>query len=185
VRSEEALHARTSGLATSGPRIALVVAMARNRVIGNAGALPWHLPSDLKRFKSLTLGHHIVMGRKTWESIGRALPGRVSVVVTRDPDYRAPGARVAASLAAALEACRGDSEIFVIGGAELFEAALPRAQRLYLTTLHRDFAGDVSLPEFDLAQWRQVSAETVAAGPDNAPEYTFAVYDRGRRSDLG
>ena len=133
--------------------------MAQNRIIGANGALPWHLPADLKRFKALTMGHAIVMGRKTWESIGRPLPGRTSVVVTHDPDYRAPGALIAHSLDAAIAACGNDDEIFVIGGAQLFLAALPLASRLYLTTLHRDFSGDTSMPDFAPEQWRLASAK--------------------------
>src|SRR5262245_14819774 len=112
--------------------------MACNRIIGANGTIPWHLPDELKHFKRLTMDHHIIMGRKTWESIGRPLPGRISVVVTRQRDYRAPGARIAHTLDDAITACAGDSEIFVIGGAELFREALPRAGRLYLTTVEAE-----------------------------------------------
>ena len=109
--------------------------MARNRVIGANGAIPWHLPEELKRFKRLTLGHHIIMGRKTWESIGRPLPGRTTVIVSRQRGYSMPGAKIAHSLDEAVAACGDDREIFVIGGAELYARALPRAGRLYLNHL--------------------------------------------------
>ena len=136
--------------------VSLIVAMDRQRVIGRAGRLPWHLPADLQRFKSLTMGHHIIMGRKTWESIGRVLPGRVSVVVTRNPHYAAPGAVIAASLTQALSMARGDSEPFVIGGAELFREALPYSRRLYVTEVLAEYAGDVWFPLFGKGEWREV-----------------------------
>ena len=106
-------------MADAAPRVSIIVAMARNRVIGAGNKIPWHLPAELKLFKSITMGHHIVMGRNTWESIGRLLPGRTSVIVTRQPAYRIEGALMASSLDAALDACKGDSEVFIIGGAQL------------------------------------------------------------------
>ncbi len=159
-------------------RVSLVVAMAKNRVIGANNAIPWHLPAELKMFKSITMGHHIIMGRKTWESIGRLLPGRTTVVVTRRLDYSVPGAIVADSLENALAACKGDDEVFVIGGAELFAAALPRADRIYLTLVDADVAGDVLMPEFDLAAWRERSTQTFRADAKNPFDYTLTVYDR-------
>src|SRR5262252_9100268 len=114
-------------------RLSLIVAMAGNRVIGRDGQLPWRLPADQRRFKALTMGHHIIMGRKTWESIGRPLPGRTSVVVTRNAQYAAPGALLAASLPEALALAQHDPEPFVIGGAEIFREALPFSNRVYLT----------------------------------------------------
>ncbi len=152
--------------------------MARNRVIGAGNRIPWHLPAELKLFKSITMGHHIVMGRNTWESIGRLLPGRTSVIVTRQPGYRVEGAIVAPSLDAALDACRGDDECFVIGGAQLYAAALPRATRLYLTVVAAEVAGDTRMPEFDLALWRQVSAQAFAADAKNPYDYVQTVYER-------
>src|SRR5215207_8040772 len=130
-------------------RISLIVAMAKNRVIGSDNRIPWHLPNELKLFKSLTMGHHIVMGRKTYESIGRLLPGRTTVIVTRQKDYGMPGAIVAHSIAEAIAACEGDDEIFVIGGADLFRETLPIADRLYLTTVDAEPEGDTFMPEFD------------------------------------
>ena len=152
--------------------------MARNRVIGANGAIPWRLPEELKRFKSLTLGHHIVMGRKTWDSIGRLLPGRATVIVTRRPDFSVPGAKIAHSLDEAINACGGDSEIFVIGGAELYAQALPRAGRLYLTTVDADIAGDTLMPQFDLQGWREVSTSSFPADGRHRYPFRCAVYER-------
>ena len=152
--------------------------MARNRVIGANGAIPWHLPEELKRFKRLTLGHHIVMGRKTWESIGRLLPGRTTVIVTRQRGYQAPGAKVAHSLDDALTACAGDDEIFVIGGAELYAQALGRARRLYLTTVNADVAGDTLMPDIAPGDWREVAAEKFAADARHRYSFRCATYER-------
>jgi len=161
-------------------RLSLIVAMSRNRVIGVDNRLPWHLPGDLKRFRSLTMGHAIIMGRRTWESIGRPLPGRRMLVVSRRPDYRVEGATVWASLEDALAACSGDDEVFIIGGEQLFAAALPAADRIYLTVVEADFAGDTWMPEFDVAQWREVERTSVAADAANAHACTYSVYDRVR-----
>lgn len=158
------------------PRISLIAALARNRVIGRAGALPWHLPEDLRRFKALTLGHPLIMGRRTWESIGRPLPGRRNLVVTRQAGFVAPGAEVFHDLRAALEAVAGASEVFVIGGGEVYAAALPLADRLHLTELHADVEGDALFPRVDWAGWTQSTRE-----PRTAPDGTafdFVVYDR-------
>lgn len=152
--------------------------MSRNRVIGAHGAIPWHLPEDLKRFKRLTLGHHIIMGRKTWESIGRPLPGRAAVVVTRQRDYRAQGALVMHSLEDAIAACAGDSEIFVTGGAELYARALPRASRLYLTTVDAEVSGDTVMPEFELSGWREVFSESFAADARHRYPFRCETYER-------
>ncbi|MBI3566256.1 MAG: dihydrofolate reductase [Elusimicrobia bacterium] len=144
--------------------ISLVVAMARNRVIGAAGKLPWHLPEDLKRFKAVTTGHPIVMGRKTFDSIGRPLPGRTNVVVTRDASRVFPGCVVASSLDDALAKASapgvpGSEEVCVIGGGEIYRQALPRAGRIYLTRIDREVAGDAFFPEFDEAAFEVVSRE--------------------------
>lgn len=162
------------------PRLSLIVAMSRNRVIGAGGAIPWHLPGELKRFRSITMGHHIIMGRKTWESIGRPLPGRTSVVVTRQPGYRAPGAIVTHSLDEAAAACRDDTEIFVIGGAELYAQALPRASRLYLTVVEADIEGDTRMPEFDAGAWQETASESFAADDKHAYPYRCSVHERAR-----
>jgi len=152
--------------------------MAKNGVIGAGGRIPWHLPNELRLFKSLTMGHHIVMGRKTYESIDRLLPGRTTVIVTRQPDYRLPGAIVAHSIDEALAACAGDEEIFVIGGADLFGETLPHADRLYLTVVDAEPEGDTFMPEIDMSAWRETSSQSFAPDEKHAHAYRFAVYDR-------
>ena len=155
--------------------------MARNRVIGANGAIPWHLPDELKLFKQLTMGHAMIMGRKTWESIGRALPGRTSIVVTRQRGYRAPGALIANSLEDAIKACGNDQECFVIGGAGLIKEALPLAGRLYLTTVEAEVPGDTWMPEFRADDWREVEATIHPADGRHPHAFRSAVLDRNRR----
>lgn len=162
---------------TLNPRLSLIAAVAANGVIGSDNALPWRLPEDLKRFKALTTGHPVIMGRKTFESIGRPLPGRRNIVISRNEGYKADGCEVATSLSAALNSCRaGSNEIFVIGGAQIYAEALPQAQRLYLTEIRRDFAGDARFPTFDRHHWQEISRERLRT-PEGL-EFDFAVYDR-------
>jgi len=158
-------------------RVSLIVAMDRNRVIGHQGKVPWRLPADLKRFRALTMGHHIVMGRRTWESIGRPLPGRHNIVVTRDRVYRAAGATVAASLGAALELARDDAEIFVIGGGEIYREALPLAHRVYLTQVEAEYPGDTFFPRLEPGEWQAVAREHHLA-QDMQPAWELVIYDR-------
>jgi len=139
--------------------ISIIVAVARDRVIGVNNTLPWHLPEDLKRFRALTMGHHIIMGRKTYESLGRLLPGRTTVVVSRSKDYAVPGALVANSLKQALALCGDDPEVFVIGGAQLYRDGLGMANRLYLTEIDASYEGDAHFPEYDGNAWREVARE--------------------------
>jgi len=160
------------------PRISIIAALARNRVIGIENRLPWRLPEDLARFKALTLGHPVVMGRKTFESLGRPLPGRTNIVITRNPDYRPAGCLVADSLAAALALCREADEAFFIGGAELYAQALPLADRLYLTEVQLDAAGDAWFPEFDRGAFREVSRESHRGAKGDALDFDFVVYQR-------
>jgi dihydrofolate reductase len=163
-----------------GPRLALIAAVARNGVIGMANRLPWHLPADLKHFKALTTGNSVIMGRKTWESLPekfRPLPGRRNIVVTRNDAYRAEGALVATSLPAAV-ALVASGEAFVIGGAELYAAALPHADRLELTEIDADYAGDTWFPLRDPNEWRE-SAREAHADPAG-PGYAFVSYERIR-----
>ncbi len=167
-----------SPLTAHRSRLSIIVAMAKNRVIGAAGRIPWHLPNELQLFKRVTMGHHIIMGRKTYESIGRLLPGRTTVIVTRQPDYRVPGAVVAHSLDAAVAACGADEEIFVIGGGELYREVLPRADRIYLTTVDAEPAGDTFMPEMNAADWRESSGESFGADDRHPHAYRFSVYDR-------
>lgn len=158
--------------------VALVVAMGRNRVIGRDNALPWRLPADLRYFRAVTLGKPVVMGRKTHESIGRALPGRENIVISRDPDYRADGCIVLASLEAAYEHCRDRDEVMVIGGASIYRQALPRARRIYLTEIGAEFAGDTVFPPLDTAAWRETRREDHPADGDNPYPYSFIVLER-------
>jgi dihydrofolate reductase len=163
-------------------RVALIVAAAEGGVIGRDGGLPWHLPADLGRFKRLTTGHHLVVGRRTWESIGRPLAGRRIVVVSRHPERLAlpAGVQAAGSLEEALRlaATTGDEEAFVAGGASLYREALPGAGRLYLTRVHAAVEGDTFFPPLDLAQWRVVEREELAADERNAHATTFLILDR-------
>jgi len=161
--------------------VSVIVAAAENGVIGRAGALPWRLSEDLKRFKRLTVGHPVVMGRKTWESLGRALPGRRNLVVSRSPGYAAAGAEVFSSLDEALAACAGEGEVFVIGGAALYAEALPRADRLYLTRVHAAVEGDVTFPEIDPADWTLISEESHEADARHDHAFSFRVYEREER----
>lgn len=140
--------------------ISIIAAVANNGVIGVNNTLPWHLPEDLKRFRALTMGHHIVMGRKTFESLGRLLPGRTTLIVSRNSDYEVSGALVARSLKEAVSRCKGDEEVFVIGGAQLYREALPVAHRLYLTEIDADFEGDVHFPEIDHSLWLETARES-------------------------
>lgn len=162
-----------------GRRISIIAAMARNRVIGVENRLPWHLPEDLRHFKALTMGHHIVMGRKTYESIGRSLPGRITVIVSRDPAYRVEGCLTAHSPEEAIRVSGDDEEVFFVGGAELYAQALPLADRLYLTEIQADFAGDARFPDFDRTDWVERQRERRESMDRLA--YHFVVYERARR----
>ena len=160
------------------PKLSLIVAMAKNRVIGTDGKIPWHLPNELQLFKRLTMGHHIIMGRKTYESINRLLPGRTTVIVTRQKDYAVPGAIVVHSLADAVDACAADPEIFVIGGADIFNLAMPMADRLYLTIVDANPVGDVLMPPVNAGEWKETGSESFAADERHAHAYRFTTYDR-------
>jgi dihydrofolate reductase len=158
----------------------VIAAVARNGTIGKGNRLPWRLPADLRRFKSITMGHHLLMGRKTFESAG-ALPGRITIVVTRRGlESPPPGVIVAGSFDRALELARaaGEEEVFVAGGAEIYREALDRADRLYLTRIDADFAGDTSFPEIDPERWRTVETETFPPDEKNPHPYSFVVLDR-------
>lgn len=158
------------------PCLVLIAAVASNGVIGVNNTLPWRLPDDLKRFKALTFGHPVIMGRKTWESLGRALPGRHNIVITRAAGFVAPGATVAHSVDAALAAC-GDAGIaFIIGGAEIYTQTLPLAKRLELTEIHAGIEGDAHFPPFDCGAWRETARERHST--DGGLEYDFVSYER-------
>lgn len=154
----------------------VIVAMARNRVIGINNTLPWRLPADLQHFKALTMGHHLIMGRKTYESIGKPLPGRTTVIVTRNVDYHVEGCLTAKSIDAAIAACGADPEIFFVGGAELYAQVLSRADRLYLTEIQADYDGDAHFPEFERSVWQE-TARQENTSPDGLG-YHFVTYQR-------
>ena len=163
-------------------KISLIVAMAEGGVIGRAGTLPWHLPADLARFKRLTMDHHLIVGRRTWDSIGRSLPGRRMLVVSRRArDLALPdGVRGVTSLDAALAiaAAAGEDEAFVAGGAALYREALPHADRLYVTWVRAEVTGDTFFPPVDPADWREVAREEVAADDRNPYATSFTVFER-------
>jgi dihydrofolate reductase len=162
----------------TSPRLTLIVARARNGVIGKDNAMPWKIPGEQAYFKRVTMGHPVIMGRKTWESIGRPLPGRRSIVVTRNPRFVAPGAEVISGLDAALAACAGAAEAFVIGGAELYRLALPRADRLLITEIDHDFEGDTAFPAPDPARWREAARDHHAPTEDRPFAVDYVEYLR-------
>jgi dihydrofolate reductase len=160
--------------------VSAIVAMSPNRVIGLNGRIPWYLPADLKYFKKTTLGHHVIMGRKSFESIGRPLPKRTNVVITRDPFFVASNCIIARSVDQALEIAldNGETEAFIIGGGEIYAQSTPLWDRLYLTLVHVDVPGDTFFPEIDPAQWRQVFEASFPADEKNAFPYSFQVLER-------
>lgn len=160
-------------------RLSLIVAMTRSGVIGRRGSLPWKLSADLRRFRALTMGHHLIMGRKTYDSVGRALPGRTTIVVTHQPALQTPAEIVVShSLDDAICLAGDDPEIFVIGGGAIFQQALPRADRMYVTWVESDVAGDTRFPDWDPSSWRLVQSEPHAADAKNEYDTTFCIYDR-------
>jgi dihydrofolate reductase len=159
-------------------RLSAIAAMDKNRLIGKDNQLPWHLPADLAHFKAITTGHPILMGRKTHESIGRPLPNRHNIVLTRDLSYEAEGITIVHSLDEALAACPDDDEIFIIGGAEIYRLALPRLQRLYLTFIDHAFTGDVYFPAWAANEWQEISREAHEADEKNAYGYAFVTLER-------
>jgi dihydrofolate reductase len=163
------------------PLISLVVAMARNRVIGRGNALPWRLPEDLKRFKALTMGKPILMGRRTYESIGKPLPGRTNIVLTRDRNWSAPGTHTVSSVAEAIERANDASELAVIGGAEVYRLVLPFADRIHLTQVEADVEGDTWFPAIDSAAWESRSEGRHPADERNAYAMEFLTLDRRDR----
>ena len=155
----------------------MIVAHAENGVIGNAGTMPWHIPEDLKHFKTVTTGAAVIMGRKTFESIGRALPKRKNIVITRRPDYTAPGCTVVTSLAAALEAARTEERVFIIGGGEIYREALPQADRLWITEIAAAPVGDTTFPALNPQDWDTTLLSELAAD-ENHPAVRFLRLDR-------
>jgi dihydrofolate reductase len=154
--------------------------MSDNRVIGRDNALPWHLPADMKLFKTLTMGHAVIMGRKTFDTVGKPLPGRRNVVLTRDRAWRRTGVEACYDLDEALSLVASDSEVFVAGGAEIFHQALKRADRIYLTVVHANVTGDAFFPSFSLSQWRLVEDQTHESDERHAYGFSFRRYERAR-----
>lgn len=161
-------------------KLSLIAAMAKNHVIGANNRLPWHLPADLRNFRRVTMGKPIVMGRKTFESIGRPLPGRTSVVITRNRDYRAEGCVIFHSIDAALAQLRYHGEVMVIGGASFYEQLLPVADRLYLTLIDQDFTGDTFFPRFDASRWHQIECQDFPANGETGP-FRFLILEKADR----
>ena len=159
--------------------VSIIVAVAENGVIGDKSTLLWHISEDLKHFKAVTTGHPVIMGRKTYESLGRPLPNRTNVVITRQ-QVEIPGCRVVHSLGEAVALFPGDDEVFVIGGAQIYAQALPLADRFYLTRVFRAYEGDTHFPEWDEAQWRLLSSESFASGANYPYPFAFETYERRR-----
>ncbi len=159
--------------------ISLILAMAENGAIGNAGAIPWRIPDDMRRFKALTMGKPIIMGRKTWDSFPRKpLPGRTNIVITRDRNFAAQGAVVVHSFEDALSRAQEEapSEIMIVGGAEIYLAALPKAERIHLTEVHAEVPGDAHMPKFDPAIWKETARERHVS--DQGPAFSYVTLDR-------
>lgn len=164
-------------------KISLAVAMATNRVIGVDNKMPWHLSADLQNFKKITMGKPILMGRKTYESIGRPLPGRKNIIISRNPDYRQQQCQVFHSIDSALMACALEhDEVMIIGGSSFYQAMLPRAQRLYLTQIHDSFDGDTFFPEFDKAEWHEIERLDVTDDQSVQFDYSFIVLEHKARN---
>lgn len=161
-------------------QIVLVVAMSENRVIGRNGGLPWHISADLKHFKAVTLGHPIVMGRKTWDSIGRVLPGRRNIVITRNPDFAVDGVDVVRTIDGALDLCREDGaeKAMIIGGGQIFSETMRDADLLELTIVHADIDGDTFFPEVDLDAWEELERELHPAETLEGPAFSFLTLKR-------
>lgn len=169
-------------MAPTKPRVNVIAALARNRVIGIENRLPWRLPEDLAHFKALTLGHPVLMGRKTFESLGRPLPGRLNIVISRNPDYRPDGVTRADSISTALAACGDHDDVFFIGGAELYAQVIPLADRLYLTEVDIEVAGDAWFPEFDRMQFEEIERQTHIGEKADRLHFDFVIYTRKLRA---
>lgn len=160
------------------PMISLIVAMNSARVIGYQNRLPWHLPADLKYFRQTTLGKPVIMGRKTYESIGKPLDGRLNIVLSCDPDYVVNGGHVVADLEHALALCAEYPESFIIGGSSIYQLALPQVQRLYITWVEGEYQGDSYFPELSVTQWQEMQRESFSADAHNAHNYCFTIWER-------
>jgi dihydrofolate reductase len=162
-------------------RLSIIAALSTNNVIGRANGIPWRQSNDLKRLKSMTMGHHMIMGRRTWDSLGKPLPGRVMVVITRSDDFAAEGTIVVKSLEEAIEFVEksGDEEPFIAGGAEIFALSMHRADRMYLTRVHAEIEGDTFFPDFDdVTEWHLIDSEHLEADEKNDYPYSYLTYER-------
>lgn len=168
----------TSALANAQVIISIIAAMSENRVIGHHNKLPWHLPADLKHFKRLTMGKHIVMGRKTFESIGKPLPGRTNIIITRNPRFQPDNCIVVHSIQESFDEAKTANELMVIGGASFYQQALPLADRMYLTLLHHSFQGDAFFPRYDENEWLEIERSDHGADDINPYPYSFIVMER-------
>ena len=171
-------RSRLRSLCDEKMKLSLIVAMSTNRVIGIDNRMPWHLSADLKHFRAVTWGKPILMGRKTYESIGRPLPGRENIVLTSDGNYQAEGCTVVGSLEEGLDVAAHHPEVMIIGGSALYQAGLPLADRLYLTRIDQAFQGDTFFPEFDRSAWREVECQVVTDDPLVSFGYAFTVWDK-------
>ncbi len=167
---------------TAEPHVSIIVAMARNRTIGVNNTLPWRCPEDLKHFKALTMGHHMIMGRKTFDSIGKPLPGRTTVVVTRDKDLKIDGCIVTHSLQEAIATCTSDDEVFIVGGADIYAQSLNLADTLYITEIQQDVEGDAHFPDHNKQSWRETSREVHSQETPQPLHYHFVTYQRIKES---
>lgn len=158
--------------------VTIIAAVGRNRALGKDNDLIWHLPADLRRFKSLTRGHHVIMGRKTFESLGKPLPKRTNIIVSRNPDYRAEGCIVVDSLEKALEIAQSDPDPFILGGAEIYKQALSLADHMDLTYVHEDFEADAFFPEFDREEWELIGRQDFYKDDENPFDYSFVQYKK-------
>ena len=158
--------------------LSIIVAVSENNVVGKENKLPWKLSADLKHLKSLTMGHHIIMGRKTWESLGRALPGRINVVITTDKNFKAEGGVVVHSLKEAFTVSSSDDEIFIFGGGKIFKEAMPLVKKIYMTKVHSIIDGDTFFPVLDMKDWKETSREDFKADEKNQYDYSFVTLER-------
>jgi dihydrofolate reductase len=159
-------------------KLSIIVAMDRNRVIGKGDALPWHISEDLKHFKKITMGKPIIMGRKTHESIGRPLPGRENIILTRDTSYQPEGCTVLHSMEEIIQHCKNVQEVMITGGAEIYNLSFEKVTQLYLTEVHAEIEGDTFFPKFDRSKWKEVSREDFKADEKNEFDYSFVLLER-------
>lgn len=161
-------------------KISIIVAVDKNWLIGKRGGLPWRLPADLKHFQVLTTGHTVIMGRKTYDSIGKPLPNRINIVISRNDDLNIPGCITVKSMQEAIESSSNDQEIFVMGGAEIYSQFVPFTQKIYLTKIHHQFDGDIFFPKLDLSEWRETGRQDFEVDDKNQYKYSFLILEKTR-----